>query len=145
MGGILITQLLENGREILKSIDEIILSPHTDIEAVRRYLQDHGYRISEEEMIVDEGKFYVIIKANHGEMLYNKCELCYGRCLLENKNPVLMEFLVQEENKINKIKSGLNNVNTVNASRRINELNDELCLVKEGLKYYEMQGNYRDN
>lgn len=138
MGGVLITQILERGHDILESVDELILSPHTDVALVRLYLQDKGYEIACEEMLIDEGKFYTIIKAKHGKMLYNKCELSYGKYLLCNKNLILKEFLLEEANKINKIKQSLTNVNTENAADRILELDEKLCCIMEGLKYYEM-------
>lgn len=139
MGGILIKNLLEKGREILKSVDEIILSPHTDVELVRRYLLENGYAIQEESMLLEEGKYYIIMKAVWGTQKYEKeCEYRYGKELLAKHSPVLREYLEKELVKLSRLHENLVDVSTENSIRRRTELEEEIQCIREGLEYYEM-------
>ena len=143
MGGILITGLLEKGRKILDTVEELILSPHTDIELVRRYLLNHGYAIQEETMLLEEGKYYIIMKAVHGRQKYEKaCDYRYGQRLLLKQNPVLREYMEKELDKLEKICESLSDISTENSEKRLMELEEEMQCIKEGLKYYEVQGNH---
>ena len=62
MGGKLIAKILESGKDKISPDNELILSPQSEIQQFREYLLQSGYRIVKEDMILDEGKFYVIIK-----------------------------------------------------------------------------------
>lgn len=139
MGGILICGLLEKGIKKLTAVDELILSPHTDIRLVREFLIQHGFCIVDEEMLQEEGKYYVIIKARSGRSeSYDKCQLTYGKCLLHNKNITLKKYLTEELDKQTKLMDKLNCVDTESANIRRNELKIEIQNVKEGLGYYEL-------
>lgn len=143
MGGILITSLLEKGKEVMDSVRELIVSPHTDAELVRRYLLQNGYAIVQEKMVVEEGKYYIILKAVHGRESYEKIwEYRYGRLLLESENPVLKEYLEKELGKCERLKNDLEEIQTENSLKRRKELEEEIYIIKEGLKYYEMQGSH---
>ncbi|MGN0161266.1 MAG: tRNA (adenine(22)-N(1))-methyltransferase [Lachnospiraceae bacterium] len=139
MGGMLIQSLLKKGEKKLQKVEEIILSPHTDVRAVRQFLWENHYRIVQEDFLKDEGKYYVIMKAVHGDDSYaNECEYRFGKLLLRDKNPVLKEFLQGELQKTQNIRSDLQKVNTDVARQRSEELKDEMQCIREGLRYYEM-------
>lgn len=104
MGGRLIIKILDKGKAVCDNVNELILSPHSEIELVREYLMNNGFAVIREEMILDEGKYYTVMKAVHGIMEYNGMEeLLYGKLLLENKNKVLKEYLLKEKSKCNDI------------------------------------------
>ena len=63
MGGELIIDILERKKEFFTSDKTFILSPHTKLELVRRYLIKNGFYISREDMCIDEGKYYTVIEA----------------------------------------------------------------------------------
>ncbi len=139
MGGILICDLLSRGKEVLSTVDELILSPHTDAELVRKYLQENGYYIKEEQMLLEEGKYYIIMRVIHGEMEeLTLCEYRYGKNLLQSRNHILLEYLQKEYLKFVKLFENLQGVSTANAIRRRKELMEEIQCVKEGLAYYGM-------
>lgn len=140
MGGILITGLLEKGKEILKSVDELILSPHTDVELVRRYLLENEYSIQDETMLREDGKYYIIMRAVHGAQSYEKsCEYRYGSKLLISKNPVLKDYMEKELSKLKALRANLTDISTENAKKRQMELEEEIQCIEEGLEYYEVQ------
>lgn len=139
MGGILICELLSKGEKVLASADELVLSPHTDVELVRGYLSRHGYRISQEKMLVEEGKYYIILRCLPGEPdVLSDCERRYGKYLLERKDPVLRRYLQKEYQKLQTLYENLEGVCTERAAKRRKELTEEIDCVKEGVQYYGM-------
>ena len=101
MGGELITDILEKGRRFFESKRKFILSPHTKIDEVRKFLLSNGFEITKEDMCIDEGKFYTVMEVKYTENkeMYSEAELLYGKYLIENKHPVLLSFLKKEETK----------------------------------------------
>lgn len=88
MGGLLMIRLLENGKETVRGMRQLLLSPQSEIGQVRRYLLEHGYRISREQMILEDGKYYVILEARPGsEEPWTYIEEEFGRHLLASGDP----------------------------------------------------------
>lgn len=139
IGGNLMMRLLENGKEILRTVKELVLSPHSEIEQVRRYLLAHEYIIVDENMIVDEGKNYVILKVSHGAGSYEKrCHYRYGKVLLEKRNPVLLDCLGKEKQQLLHIQATLRDSRTESVAKRLGEIEQDLACIEEGLKYYDL-------
>ena len=134
MGGELITDILERGRRFFESKRKFILSPHTKIDEVRKYLLSNGFEITKEDMCIDEGKFYTVMEAKYTENkeMYSEAEFLYGKYLIENKHPVLLRFLKKEEAKYISILSNIG----LNEERKT-ELRHRLDIIKETMN--EMQ------
>ena len=134
MGGELIIDILEKGRRFFESKRKFILSPHTKIDEVRKFLLSNGFEITKEDMCIDEGKFYTVIEVKYTENkeMYSETELLYGKYLIENKHPVLLRFLKKEEAKYISIllNIGLN-------EERKTEFRHRLDIIKETIN--EMQ------
>lgn len=107
MGGGLMMRILAENREKTDSFRELILQPQSEVEKFRRFLRESGYRILDEEMLREDGKFYQAIRAasaGNGEcgkearMDEKLCKLQdrYGPVLLQKKTPVFFEFLERE-------------------------------------------------
>lgn len=62
MGGMLIIKILGEAGELLDRFDELVLSPQSDIYAVRKYLMERGYAFVDEAEILEDGKFYTLMK-----------------------------------------------------------------------------------
>ena len=134
MGGELITDILEKGRRFFESKRKFILSPHTKIDEVRKFLLSNGFEITKEDMCIDEGKFYTVMEAKYTENkeMYSEAEFLYGKYLIENKHPVLLRFLKKEEAKYISILSNIG----LNEERKT-ELRHRLDIIKETIN--EMQ------
>jgi len=134
MGGELIIDILDRGQGFFDKKNTFILSPHTKIEEVRNYLLRKGLKILKEDMCIDEGKFYTVMEAVYmGKTFsYTKGELLFGKYLIDNKNPVLFEYLKKEKQKYLSIISS----DGINDTRR-RELKDRLDIIKETMN--EMQ------
>lgn len=107
MGGGLMMRILAENREKTDSFRELILQPQSEVEKFRRFLRESGYRILDEEMLREDGKFYQAIRAASagngecGKEARIDEELCklqdrYGPVLLQKKTPVFFEFLERE-------------------------------------------------
>ena len=117
MGGELIIDILERGKSFFNKKNTFILSPHTKTDEVRDYLLRKGFEILKEDMCIDEGKFYTVMEGRYTEnkLMYSEAELLYGKYLIENKHPVLLEFLKKEEEKYISILSNIGlNEETIN-------------------------------
>ena len=57
MGGPLAVEILKRGRAVLESCRDLIFQPQSEIWTVRRYLDENGWRIRRENMILEEGKY----------------------------------------------------------------------------------------
>ena len=116
MGGMLMEKILD-GR--LKDFPNYVLSPQLDIPHFRHFLIDHGCTIEDEQMVEEDGKFYVVmqVKCNRRELLvkpnahekrpqtydtelkqpYRRdIDFLFGGWLLQKKDPVLKSFLDKE-------------------------------------------------
>lgn len=134
MGGALIIDILQRGRKVLDTVKELVLSPHSEWEEVRRYLGDSGYKITQEDMLIDAEKYYVIIKAiKEKPEEYDEVQLKYGKILIEEKNEILKEYLLREKDKYLLILENLKTNSSVKAEERMKEIQEELVLVDEAL------------
>lgn len=138
MGGELMVTILKEGIETVQSLQELVLSPHSEIVMVRKYLHQIGFKIIAEKMLIDDGKFYTVIKAAQGgDRAYSEIEYKYGALLIEEKNEILLEYLIKEKHKIDTIISGLEKNNTENAKNRRRELVAELEGVEDLIKQWQ--------
>ena len=58
MGGELILHILTEGESVCSTAKELILQPQSEIHKVREYLRQHQYKIEDEDMVCEEGKYY---------------------------------------------------------------------------------------
>ena len=137
MGGMLVVKILTQGQAVLDSVQELILQPQSDLDAVREYLHRTGFVIVQEEMVFEEGKYYPMMKAVHGENTADrKIWFLYGRLLLENRHPVLESYLQKEYDSCCKLLEKLSKTATEVSSRRCEELLEKKHLIEEALAFY---------
>lgn len=104
MGGLLTIEILENSREVVNYANTLVLQPQRDNDKVREYIHSIGFKIENEEMIKEQGKFYNVILCVRGkDTQYSPNEYLCSKILIENKSPVLKEYLTEEVNKIERI------------------------------------------
>lgn len=100
MGGRLMMRILSEERGKTASFRELVLQPQSQIEAFRRFLYEEGYRIAQENMIEEDGKFYPMMRAVAAEgrsAVPDRLSCRYGPRLLEDKSQVLLLYLKREE------------------------------------------------
>lgn len=62
MGGRLMQRILTESGEKAKSFDELILQPQSELSEFRRFLRKEGYCILQENILVEDGKYYFLLK-----------------------------------------------------------------------------------
>ncbi len=137
MGGALTIKIMEDGETIFRSLQEFVLQPQSELSKVRQYLQTHGYQIVSENMILEDGKYYPMMKVKVGQaVLCSPLELRYGKYLLEQQNPVLKQFLEKEVQTKELILTKLKKETGEHIQNRIRQLQEELEWAKQALEVY---------
>jgi tRNA (adenine22-N1)-methyltransferase len=77
MGGLLIVQILTNGLSKLEHVKRLVLQPNVGEEVVRRWLVEQGWFLSEEYILQEDGKIYVVLVADHSEQAENLNQALY--------------------------------------------------------------------
>ncbi len=137
MGGELIIHILREGRALWDTVRHWILSPQSEPEKVRVYLQENGFLIAKERMLCEDGKFYVVMDAVRGEMEpLDMAQAVYGPCLIREKDPVLSDFLKREEGVLSRILAGLEGQAGEKAAARREELGQRLACNRRAMDAY---------
>ncbi len=132
MGGYLIIDILERASHLLEGVERLILQPQQDIEQVRRYLHQKGFRIEDEDFVIDDDKYYTVIVAVPGKEIYEAgYDYKYGKCLIQKKHPLFKQWLIQKEAKIMEIAASLEGISSESVIKRKQELNKELEMHRE--------------
>lgn len=138
MGGELMARLLRDGSHVFASKKELILQPQSEIYKVRRQVHAMGYQIAKETMLIEEGKFYTIIRAIDGAEAYEReIDYEYGKCLLDERHPVLFQFLQKERKALQKIEQTLLMHSTAGAKKRCEQIRDEKRKIDEALSLWQ--------
>ena len=142
MGGPLMEGILTRGAAVAKEATELILQPQSEIDGFRRFLAREGYVILEEDICFDEGKYYFLMKVVHqskpeareGYVPSTDVEFAYGGLLLQQRNSLLLDFLLREkalwEDTYTHLKQQIPNEKIVS---RMEEISKKLELVNEGI------------
>lgn len=172
MGGPLMKRILTESREIVSGLKECIFQPQSEIPMFRAFLLEEGFTFLQEEMVLEDGKYYPMMKVKPPENWkertencqsrrgaekrqswsgtedwqswdeaekqqgWSKVEICYGKLLLENQNPVLKQFLERERELKGQILEKLSAQESESAAQRRSELEKELACIEEGMWYY---------
>ena len=165
MGGRLMRRILEEGREKLEAMAELILQPQSEVADFRAYLRRTGYVTLAEDMVFEDGKYYPIMKVaasarglrvegsadretDGAESEAAEAETAedadrralqdrFGRMLLECRHPVLKQYLLDAQQGNRRIAEQLRqNATGGRAVRRIRELEEEGRLVRQALEMF---------
>ena len=146
MGGRLMMKILSDSKEKAFSFQELILQPQSEIPQFRIFLQTEGYEIVKEDMVEEEGKFYLMMKAipmkkqssiqkqaSPEDSLFAQ----FGEYLLVNKHPVLHNYLQFRLEAAECIKRGLNKNKNTRAKVRLAEIEQEISDIKQALAWFK--------
>lgn len=137
MGGALAVKIMAEGQAVFKNLQEFVLQPQSELAKVRQYLYENEYCVVEEDMVLEDGKFYPMMKVKNGvSEPYSQVELRYGKGLLMQKHPILKQFLEKEVQTKEMILNNLESESGAHIESRKKELQEELFLAKVALKVY---------
>ena len=66
LGGNLMIRILSAGEDVLAQVKELILQPQSEIARVCAFLREQGWMIADEDMVLEDGKYYRMMKAVRG-------------------------------------------------------------------------------
>ncbi len=116
-----------------KVIKTLVLSPHSEVFLIREFLRMAGFTITDEDMVIDEGKYYpVILAVSDGEkadMVDITLEDEFGPVLLKKRPDAFESFLLKEKTKTEEI------IKKVTSEEKRDELKGYLELVTKAVNY----------
>lgn len=118
MGGNLTIDILTRGENLVRTLDQLILEPQSELAAVRAFLRENNYFVEAEDLVLEDGKYYPILRVLpkrssdvltfSGESGLSPAVLdAYGHRLLAAHHPVLLSFLQKEKKQCEQILAGL--------------------------------------
>jgi tRNA (adenine22-N1)-methyltransferase len=145
MGGRLMLQILTSRMNIVSSAKELVLQPQSEAFLVRKTLKELGYVIIKENMLKEDGKYYVMMKLkpwseninDKDYQLLKPEHIYFGRLLLEERNPILLEHLQTEKQMYKKIYQELITLPTKQSIQRQAEIIDLIQLIDNAINYYK--------
>lgn len=157
MGGRLMIRIVQDSIDKFTSMDEFILQPQSEIPKVRQFIREIGYHIEKENMILEDGKYYPMMKVVKGkgtdinnddvpqlvaeklvketfslQDLYDE----YGEHLLKDKNKTLLQFLKYEKELYQDILKKLMQTDTCKGEARQKEIEQKLRFIDFGLEWF---------
>lgn len=138
MGGNLIRDILEQDLGKVKNLEYLLLQPAQNPEVLREYLYNNNYEILDEDICIDENKYYEIFKVRYKARDYIKLENIYYEIspfMLNKKLPLLKSYI---ENKIERNEKVISFIkdNTEHAILRKNELIEKNEKLKSLLRNF---------
>ena len=138
MGGELVVRIITEGMEVCKAAKELVLQPQSELEKVRQFLRENKFKIMDEDMVIEDGKYYPMMRVVPveedefwdviPEEAIRACYM-YGPLLLKNGNPSLRKYLVKQHKQFSQILKQLESQPDSDAiSRRKKEVLDEISL-----------------
>ncbi len=125
MGGLIIAQILEQGRYVLKNATKIIVQPMTAVEDLREYLYKNNWNIEQEYLVKENDKLYNILSISSSDSNTafepGDIDIFIGRHLIEDKPDLYNEYLERKIFKLDKMIAGLKKSSSENSADKIKE------------------------
>ena len=140
MGGTLIVNILDAGKEKLPGVRRLILQPNVGAASVRSWLIENGWRLTAEEILEEGGVIYEVLVAEPGDPLSpyegkeRDASLLMGPFLMEEKSAVFKKKWENEANNWRKILTNLQSAaDTPENQRKRAEFARKIRIVEEVL------------
>lgn len=148
MGGRLMMKILTDSRDKAWSLQELILQPQSELPIFRRFLCDEGYRILDENILYEEGKYYFLMKVcyagNENREAIDKTERGtdgkladkFGGLLLQKRDPILKQYLEETLYNQRLIEEKLGENQKERARERLIEVRQEIADLEKALSLF---------
>lgn len=158
MGGRLMMKILTESREKAHSLKELILQPQSELPVFRGFLRDEGYRLLDENILCEDGKYYFLMKVcyvgniekaenagrkeecNSGEATDKELSDKFGPFLLRRRHPVLKQYLEETLHNMCCIESTLANNENERARKRLQEVRKEIMDLEKAIALLQTTG-----
>ena len=93
MGGLMIIQILKDGKNIAETMDFLVLQPQNHQRELRKWLAENGFRIDAEQLAKEDRMLYQILRVRRGTMTLTETEEETGVLAIRQSDPLFPEFL----------------------------------------------------
>ncbi len=132
MGGNTMRGILNRSRGVLAGVNRLVLQPMADAGDLRRWLCRNGWRLVDEELVKEDGRFYVVVVAEPGEeQKKDDFMMDIGPVLVGKCSPLLIEYLEKVKSDYQRILSGLARSRTGHSMGKAIELTSRLARLRE--------------
>ncbi len=129
MGGLNIRDIIVKGKTAAGNA-ELILQPNTEIAGLRLALCENGFRITDEAVAREGKRFYVIIRAEKGQMRLDETQLYVGPILLKNSDKEVKAYFA---NRLETAEKTVREIEKAGSDRNLKELKREAEIWKTAL------------
>jgi tRNA (adenine22-N1)-methyltransferase len=139
MGGVKITEILNSGRTVLQQARRLILQPAAGAVLVRRWLTGNGWDLTDEDLVLDDGRFYEIIVAEpvdkeEGQKENSDLLMEIGPKLLEKRHPLLAACLDKQVQDMKNVLIALRRAQTPVGEQRRQEWAGKIAYFQAVIK-----------
>jgi tRNA (adenine22-N1)-methyltransferase len=113
MGGILISEILAEGINKVRSASALVLQPMNAVEVLRKWLFKNGYQIYDEELVNEGEKLYTIISTRWTGNINKVDEINFyvGEPLIEKRDPLLCKYIGKKLKQVEGVLEDLEKIN----------------------------------
>lgn len=129
MGTSTINDIINNDLEKLKNVKKIIISSHTSSFELRENMNKKGFKIIDEAVVFDKGKYYEIIVYSNGYEKLSKLDMKYGPIISKRKDEITKAYFNERYLKLIEIYKKIPNGN----KKLKDDLNKKIKEIKKFL------------
>ena len=111
MGTSTINDIINNDLKKLKNVKKIIISSHTSSFELRENMNKKGFKIIDEAVVFDKGKYYEIIVYSNGYEKLSKLDMKYGPIISKRKDEITKAYFNERYLKLIEIYKKIPNGN----------------------------------
>lgn len=129
MGTSTINDIINNDLKKLKNVKKIIISSHTYSFELRENMNKKGFKIIDEAVVFDKGKYYEIIVYSNGYEKLSKLDMKYGPIISKRKDEITKAYFNERYLKLIEIYKKIPNGN----KKLKDDLNKKIKEIKKFL------------
>lgn len=129
MGTSTINDIINNDLKKLKNVKKIIISSHTSSFELRENMNKKGFKIIDEAVVFDKGKYYEIIVYSNGYEKLSKLDMKYGPIISKRKDEITKVYFNERYLKLIEIYKKIPNGN----KKLKDDLNKKIKEIKKFL------------
>ena len=136
MGGVLMNTILEASPDVVMQLKTLVLQPMNGAPELREWLYDHEWHITDENLVIDDGRIYEIIKAEKGSRKKpSGLDLLVGPKLWKKKHPLLKHHIEALLFGQRRILSGMEKSERAKGDKRFAQVKRRVKALEERLKW----------
>lgn len=132
MGGLLITELLEDSKTIVEKLNTLILQPMQAQSELRKYLINNGLTIEKDILVKEDHHIYEIIVAKLGKQeVVDPIYYEVGFHIKSNPKSLAMEFISRKIRSTKMVIENISNNALESSTKKLKEMNNKLKKLEE--------------